>query len=668
VPQEYTNCRICDASCGLLPETDSGRLLQLNSWPGDPVSGGFICDEAMRSVDDMSAENRFLQPLRRQGDGFVAASWDEAFSDISERLKAILGSSGAQALGMYLGPETHRSSHDWLQAMAFGVSIGTTSIFSSQCMGTAPQLLATEWMVGHPAHLLSDLGRAHYVLLLGEDPRRSNWGAAQAGMSHEAMLRHSRRTKGTKVAVASPRKGLLSDEMDLHLGLRPGTEPFFLLGLVQVSIQRGWVDRQFIRDYTTGFGRIPDLLASWPVERCAALCGLDTAQLSGLALKFSRAAMGVVHLGPGSLACGNSTLGAWAWLALHMVSANLLRPGGLYENAGGLDLFPILSELGSAGAPRTSVGGHPLILMQAPVTGLAGELKGRGSGEVRALFSLGEPPLAASKGLGDALGGLDLLVAFARRPGPVSDRADWILPLTHPWENEDRLLHRGPMLPLRALPYSGRLQTPPDGAKRSADVLRELHSRISPSLLGKSGWGRHFRLLARGLAGRDLSLWTERMIGLAADQGIRSEPGLWGLGESDRSLWRPSGDLLDFVPGRLEELLSAAVLPTSPTGLPLWLRCSPLAPRASESRWQEPGAPSVSAHPSCGLSEGSELWLKTGFGRLRAILRHDDRLLPGTVEASPALLPGLGEILSGELDTWTGMPVMNGVSCALEIE
>ena len=620
MPQAFSSCHICNTACSLLPETGVG----------------YFCNHVQTSVTGHPSQPPYGRPQQRRGGELVPVSWEEALSEISGRLRSIIGEAGPQSLGLYLGPGVFRSPHDWLQAIAFGVSVGTSSVFTSQCMGASPQLLASEWMIGHPAHILSDIGRAHYVLLLGEDLRRGNWTSDGAWKARDAMLRHSRRTKKAKVAVAAPRKSLLADEMDLYLGLRPGTEPFFLLGLVQVSIQRGWLDRQYIRDYTRGFERLEGLLAAWPVERCAEICGLDTAQISGLALKFSRAPMGVVHLGHGSLAARNSTLGAWAWLALHMLSANLLRPGGLYENAEGPDIFPFLSELGTSGAPRTVAGGHPLILMQAPVTGLADELHGSGRGEVRALLSFGELPAIAGRRLHDAVGETELLVSFANGHGPVSQRADWVLPVERPFGSGD---------------------PEPGEARTAAEVIRELHARLSPSVFNRSGWGRHFRLAARGLAGQDLTLWGERIAGLAADPA-----GPWAPGEGDRSLWRPSGDLLDFVPDRLEELLSKASAPVRPKGLPLLLRCAPLHGMPAG-----PGAagPSVFVHPSTGLREGDGLRLKTEYGSLQVSLLHDDRLLPGTAEVSP-LLPGLADVLPAEVDPWTGMPVLNGTACALE--
>ena len=162
--------------------------------------------------------------------------------------------------------------------------------------------------------------------------------------------------------VASSHRSEYADEVDGYLSIRPGTEPFLLLGMLHQSLKSGWVDQQYVDKYTTGAEELPELLESWTLERCANICGVSPAQISGVALKFSRAAMAVVHPNSGTFSNANATLGAWAWAALHSVTANMLRPGG-YENIGAFDLVPFYASVRMNSAPK-SANGVPLLLMQ----------------------------------------------------------------------------------------------------------------------------------------------------------------------------------------------------------------------------------------------------------------------------------------------------------------
>jgi len=52
--------------------------------------------------------------------------------------------------------------------------------------------------------------------------------------------------------VVDPRRTGLAKKANLWLQVRPGTDGALALGIAQVMIERGWYDREFIRDWTNG--------------------------------------------------------------------------------------------------------------------------------------------------------------------------------------------------------------------------------------------------------------------------------------------------------------------------------------------------------------------------------------------------------------------------------
>ena len=75
-------------------------------------------------------------------------------------------------------------------------------------------------------------------------------------------------------------------------GHSPRTEVFFLLGMLPAAVAGDRRD-MFVDDYAAGWDQLRKR-SSPGAWSCATLCGVD-ATLSGVALKFSRAAMAVVH-------------------------------------------------------------------------------------------------------------------------------------------------------------------------------------------------------------------------------------------------------------------------------------------------------------------------------------------------------------------------------------
>ena len=69
--------------------------------PSHPVSGGGLCSRGVSALQALYHPDRLTGPMRRNGDAFEPISWDEALDFIAERLIAIKGESGPEAVFHY---------------------------------------------------------------------------------------------------------------------------------------------------------------------------------------------------------------------------------------------------------------------------------------------------------------------------------------------------------------------------------------------------------------------------------------------------------------------------------------------------------------------------------------------------------------------------------------
>lgn len=669
-------CRLCEGRCGLLAIVEDGRLASFQGDPQDPVSQGYVCETARASLGALGHRDRLTTPLRRDARGaLVPATWEEAVADIGARLRALRRRHGPPGVGLYLGEPVQRSSRALARSLAVGVGMGTPNIFSTLALGAGPRLQVAEWMLGQATPLLSDVGRAHYVVLLGDDASLRDWGPMQAGMGHLEALRHSKRTKGTKVVTVGPRRGPLAEVADQHLSIRPGTEVWFLLGLLSAVVRGGWVDQQYLRDYTAGYAALDAALAPFPVDRCAAACGLEPAAINAVALKLSRAAMATVHPGYGALSGPEAGVAAWTWLALHAVTANALRPGGVYAHPGVIDLQPLLEAVPMAGAPRTRVGGHPLLLLQAPATALADEALTPGPGQLHALICVqGDPllDLPGSPRTSAALDGLELLVCLDTWRSPATARADWVLPVAHPWEQEELSLLDHVLLPVDQVALSPAVVAAPDGVRSVDQTLREIFQAVRPGLRGNA-FGHHFALGARLLAGADLPTWEERLLdwlGGVDMASLQAPPHRLHRGDTNRAEWRVShaDHKIRLLPEPVAEALQAMEERGEDPALPLWLCTSATGRRAPDPLHLAPAEvrAEVHVHPALGLPDGAAVSVQSRFGKVDAIARHDPRLRPDTVDLPRGFQVVATTLSPAEVrDPLTAAPWLDGLPCAV---
>ena len=91
---------------------------------------------------------------------------------------------------------------------------------------------------------MPDIGNSGCMILWGYNPSYTRITHATAVV--EALKR------GMRLIVIDPRHIGLANKADLWLRVRPGTDGALALGIANVMIERGWYDRDFIRDWSNG--------------------------------------------------------------------------------------------------------------------------------------------------------------------------------------------------------------------------------------------------------------------------------------------------------------------------------------------------------------------------------------------------------------------------------
>lgn len=639
-------CRSCDCLGHYLVEDE--KLL--------PIQGSFLCEQTSYAFE---TRNRLGAP--KQGEKEI--SWSDAIQLISQKLKKAKKKQ-ANAIGLYVDDQTFRRGFDSIQALFFALNIGSTSFYTDQCRYDAPRLLVTEWMIGHATPLLSDLSRAHYILLLGSDHQKGSWGKLQPSLRYEAEIAHSRKTKGTKLIVASAQKSKYAETADQFIQILPGTESFLLLGMLQIAIKSEWFDRQFIEKYTTGFSEIQGYLQDYPIERCANICGIEPSVLSGLALKFTRSPMAIAHPNAGTFSNANATLGAWAWLALQTISANTLRPGGIYEHTGAIDLMPAFAGVRTEQAPQNASGNQRFLLLQNMGAQLLSDIE---NGVITQLIIAADDLLYPQrKRLLQAFKKLELLVLISeKQASPLSKYAHFHLPRTSAWEEDDILLHRNITLPVTALPTTKAIKAPFSEAKPLWSILRLLQKETNKgiSFPQKSDWGLSLRLFAKLLGNSTPEKWSLRLWSLLHENDLITAETSWNfLQDTNRAEWRVQNEKILLAPKQLSRIFDEISIPNTSPEYPFLLQTSQFLrdPAPQEGT-------TILVHPQTGLQEGAAVLLASPFGKMQATITLSASVHPQAIICSFWQYPEILELLPIETDRFSGTPILDGTACTITI-
>ncbi len=91
-------CRICAAACGIVVTVDGERVVRVRGDAGHPVSQGYTCSKGRGLAEWHHRPGRLDRP-RRAG---VEVGWPAVLDDLAGRLGSIVGTSGPDAVGLYL--------------------------------------------------------------------------------------------------------------------------------------------------------------------------------------------------------------------------------------------------------------------------------------------------------------------------------------------------------------------------------------------------------------------------------------------------------------------------------------------------------------------------------------------------------------------------------------
>lgn len=245
-------CGLCISRCGSKAVVENGRFVALEPDPSHPT-GGALCAKGRAAPELVYHSDRLLYPMRRtrpKGDpdpGWQRISWDEALDLTATGLRRVAGEHGPESVVFsVVSPSTSASADSvvWIERLMH--AFGSPNLCAAMELCGWGRLLATRYTYGAgvPGNYMPDLENAGCILFWGYNPNIAR--LAHATATSAALKR------GARLIVVDPRRAGLAQKADLWLQVRPGTDGALALAITRVMIERGWYDRDFVRDWTNG--------------------------------------------------------------------------------------------------------------------------------------------------------------------------------------------------------------------------------------------------------------------------------------------------------------------------------------------------------------------------------------------------------------------------------
>jgi anaerobic selenocysteine-containing dehydrogenase len=664
-----TYCRLCPAFCGLTVTVDGDRIVEVTGDPHNPVSLGYTCSKGRASGDLHHHPERLDAPLMRVESGQLApVGWPAVLDFIAAALRRVVDESGPNAVAAYRASGWGLDMPGVLVSDPFFRALGSDQIYSAITIDGPNKVLVPELVAGCTMPWSTpDLARTGTLLLVGQNPPVSH---GHANIVPNPLVTMRAIKQRGRIVVADPRTTESARLADVHVRLRPGSDPAFLACLVRSAIEQG-ADHRYLAECAdpTSLATLARLVAPYTPSRAAELCDVPAEVLAAARDAVLRGGRIGYASGTGASMNKAANLTEWLGWCLLAVTGSLDRPGGTIFNPGVLrpresTPLPALVDTGA----RSKTMPHVRALYGGlPTAAIADEVF---AGNIRALFIMGGNPALVfpeSHKVRRALEEVELLVVCDIRRTETTELATVVLPVTSQLERAD--LNTGMFFPEPFIQYTAPVVPPVGERMPTSWVFGELSRRVGvpvmgdPALAAKLPEGFTDDDVLEAMASESRVPWAEVR---AAEHGLMvpsaPAPG-WLI---PRLLPRP----LDLAPAPLVSQFQAWSLDAD-DGLVLINR---RLPRQMNSTLRDVGAqatlgplPNLLVHPDDarrhGLAPGDEVVVESRYGSAPASVELSDGIRPGAVSIPHGWsAPNVNDLTSSteELDPLTAMPRYSG--------
>lgn len=250
--------------------------------------------------------------------------------------------------------------------------------------------------------------------------------------------------KGAKIIVVDPRTTQISMLANLHLKQEPGTDVVWLNGMMNLIISEGLADQTFIAERTEGFEELKSTIAEYTPEYVEKIAGIPAVELAQAARMYGGAecasiiyAMGITQHITGIdnvVSCAN----------LAMLTGNVGRPStgvnplrgqnnvqGACDMGGLPNVYPGYQRVNDSALRDKFENAWRISLPDQIGLTVTEMVDLAGTGEVKAMYVMGENPLLADPDINHArkcMRKLDFLVVQDIFLTETAELADVVLP------------------------------------------------------------------------------------------------------------------------------------------------------------------------------------------------------------------------------------------------
>jgi len=491
-------CPYCGVGCQLTYHVTSNKIVHVEGRDG-PANHGRLCVKGRYGFDYAHHRQRLTVPLiRKPGepkrgdfsvdpdnwrDAFREASWEEALAFAAGGLAKIRDTHGKRALaGFGSAKGSNEEAYLFQKLVRTGFGSNNVDHCTRLCHASSVAALLEGVGSGAVSNQVSDVQYAEVVLVIGSNPTVNHPVAA-------TWIKNAVKN-GTKLIIADPRRTELSRHATHVLQFNADTDVAMLNAIMHVIVAEGLVDKDFVRDRTSGYPALAENVKKYSPEKMAPICGIPAKTLREVARLYATSKGSMILWGMGISQHVHGTDNARCLIALALMTGQIGRRGtGLHplrgqnnvQGASDSGLIPMMYpnyqrvDNPEAKARFAKLWGAPDLDSKPGLT-VVEIMHAAKKKEIRGMYVMGENPAMSDPDVDharEAMAALDHLVVQDIFLTETAYLADVVLPATA-WPEKDGTVTNTD----RIVQLGRKAIEPPGEAKEDLWIIQEIAKRM----------------------------------------------------------------------------------------------------------------------------------------------------------------------------------------------
>ena len=443
IKTHYRACHLCEAICGLEIKTRGDKILSIRGDVDDPFSRGYICPKGTALEDLHTDPDRLRTPVKKvvteNGDiEWQEISWQQAIDETASRLVDTQSQYGTDSVGFYAGnPNVHNygnMTHGGLLRRA----VGSKNNFSATSLDQLPHQLAALKMYGHQFFVpIPDVDHCDFLIVIGGNPLASN-GSMMTMPDARGRLK-ALAARG-KLIVIDPRKTETAEIANQHHFIKPGSDAFLLLAMINCQIENGWVKLGELSDSINAYAEVVNAVKPFSLSLAEEQTGIAASVIKVMAEQLATTKKSACYGRMGVSVQEFGGICQWAIQILNIFSGSMDQEGGMRITSPAFaSVGPKAQGKGHFDRFQSRVSGLPEFGGELPAAVMAEEIETEGDGQIKAMVSIAGNPVSSSVdalALDKAFSNLDFYVAIDFYINETTRHADIILPPSGAFEHD----------------------------------------------------------------------------------------------------------------------------------------------------------------------------------------------------------------------------------------